>query len=163
MIGGEKSHEKVGDEMLPSNPCALSESTRRVLWNVVVHIGRAWGITSCEAEETASAFRECVHLKCEEVPSYSAEYDNAVVVLDELIEMYGEESAYQQLFFSPGIEEEDHDTRLAHLKEYVVDQLISLVVVVVGFRAFGAHNHAGYIGGSRFRRVPPYRVPPEDS
>ncbi len=157
-IGGPVCAEQVGKGLIASEPGPVPTSVEMRLWRVVEQIGRAWEIQESTRRATQSQFRECVRLKAGESPSYLGEYESAVLVLDELEGMYGVPDAFDRLFFNHGIPEDDVESRLFHLKTFVVNELISVVVVSGGFRAFGARNYKGYIGGSRFRLEPPYRT-----
>ena len=128
-----------------------------------------------ESKNLKSAWLEMIKVKTEQQPSYSAEYNNAILIIEELIQLYGEQSAYQQLFFSYKIPhsqpEKDTEkpqpiltTLLAHAKYYVVDEFIRMQVLSGGFKHFGGQsnesgevikvkgvNYKGFVKGSRYR------------
>ena len=91
-------------------------------------------------------------------PSYIGEYVNAVYVVRELINIYGEEIAFSRLFLSNNIPPGAPTSRLAHAKVYVVDEFITMQVMASGFKHFGGVNYAGYVKGSRYNLVPQVRA-----
>ena len=121
-IGGPVCAEKVCEGLLASEPEELPSEIEARLWTVVENIGRAWDIEESTRLETRSQFRECVRLKTAESPSYLEEYRSAVRVLDELERLYGLPDAFDRLFFSNGIADEDKETRL-HLLAASVDRI----------------------------------------
>ena len=67
------------------------------------------------------------------------------------------DEAYRQLFLQNGIPAGPPVTRLAHAKRYVIDELIRVQVVAGGFKGFvspSPANYNGYVGGSRYNRLP---------
>jgi hypothetical protein len=116
-----------------------------------------------------------IKVKTQQQPSYSAEYNNAILVIEELTQLYGEENAYQELFFNYKIPQSQPEngvekpriiltTQLAHTKYYVVNEFIRMQVLSGGFKHFGGQsntsgevikvkgvNYKGFVKGSRYR------------
>lgn len=158
LIGGGFCHAPLAPGLLPRQGQELTAYERGALWRLFQHIGLVWENLHPSATDSAnlkSSWLEFIDAKTQQEPSYVAEYSNAVLVVDELIEIYGEQEAYKRLFLDNGIPEGPPVTRLAHAKKYVVDEFIRVNVVASGFRSFGprggrGRNYKGYIGGSRY-------------
>jgi hypothetical protein len=153
-------YEKIGDKLLTCKPGKLNEDKNVFLLKVLNHIGRFWQIDSVSSVELGSSFNECIKLKAEQTPSYLEEYENGMLVLQALEQKYGsEEKAFDYLLGEEIIKPNNEPlTRLEHCKLFVINELINLVIVCGGFKTWGAQNNKGYIGGSRFRNHPPYRI-----
>ncbi|MEM6820280.1 MAG: hypothetical protein AAF578_15985 [Pseudomonadota bacterium] len=169
MIGGDHCHRPLTPELLPTNPRPLTASETESLWKIFAAIGHAWKNVVNDSVGLKSSWLEFVNLRATSRPSYVLEYANAIVVVDELIDLYGEEAAFDRLFFANGIPDGPPLTALAHAKHFVVNEFISVQIVTGGFRKFVATtdptkeavfsiNHRAYIAGSRYGRVPPVRT-----
>ena len=158
MIGGAFCKAELDPRLLPKEGQELTPYERGALWRLFQAIGRVWDNLHSSARDSAnlkSSWLEFIEAKTRFEPSYVAEYSNAVLVVDELIELYGESNAFKLLFLDNGIPEGPPTTRLAHAKKYVIDEFIRVNVVASGFRSFGppggrGRNYKGYIGGSRY-------------
>jgi hypothetical protein len=160
-IGGVICGQEVAATLLDHEDETLTEESKRALWDLFVEIGRCWGNLSDDSISVKSSWLEFVHAKTHDEPSYVGEYVNAIAVVQELIEMYGPEHAFTLLFLRNGIPPGAPTTRLAHAKRYVVDEFIRVQVVAGGFRGFGGPhplNYNGFIGGSRYNRLPRVRA-----
>lgn len=152
-------NSKLAFKLLGATSGPLPNDIQDFLWNIIVHIGRAWKIDCISSGEIASAFRECVRLKCVEAPSYLEEYRSGQLLMSKLIEQYdNEDIAFNKIFFDSLSINNEFQIQVEHFKKHVVDELISVVIISGGFQVFGAENHQGYIGGSRFRTKLPYRI-----
>ena len=177
MIGGEVCHARVSTHLLEGDGGPLTVGERDALWRIFVEIGRCWGLVHTRSSDppgtrdrrhavrdsanARSSWLEFIEAKTTVAPSYAAEYRNAIAVVDELIGMYGEEDAFRRLFLKNGIPSKQRGkpaTRLAHAKEFVVDEFIAVQLVAGGFKEFFARNYNGYIGGSRYNRRPTVRA-----
>lgn len=140
--------------LLPGEGQTLTQYERDALWQLFVYIGRCWGNVPKDSIGLKSSWLEFVEAKTAISPSYSAEYSNAVLVIDELIANYGEPQAFERLFFRNGIPSGPPLTALAHVKKYVVDEFIRVQIVASGFRGFGGKNRGknynGFVRGSRY-------------
>jgi hypothetical protein len=160
-IGGVIGSQEVAATLLDHEDETLTEEAKRALWDIFVEIGRCWGNLPDDSISVKSSWLEFIHAKTTDEPSYVGEYQNAIAVVQELIEMYGPEHAFTLLFLRNGIPSGAPTTRLAHAKRYVVDEFIRVQVVAGGFRAFGGPhplNYNGFIGGSRYNRLPRVRA-----
>jgi hypothetical protein len=82
---------------------------------------------------------------------------NAVRAVGELIDMYGDD-AFRKLFLDNHIPPGPPVTRLAHAKKYVINEFITMQVMMAsGFKHFGGKNYAGYLKGSRYNGIPQVR------
>ena len=173
LIGGELCKDKIDPRLLPVEGQRLSPYEMDGLWRIFQKIGSVWGTLpryAPHAENLKSSWLEFIEAKTGTDPSYAAEYSNAVSVVDELIEIYGEEEAFPKLFLDNGIPQNGDgtpkgfpETRLEHAKRYVVDEFIRVNIVASGFKSFGpdggrGENYKGYIGGSRYTLEPRVRA-----
>ena len=167
LIGGEISQGQVAATLIDPEDRSLGEAQLDELWEIFQAIGKFWENLSADSSEVKSSWREFMVAKTESPPSYIGEYLNALAVTQELKAMYGEEEAYTLLFIRNGIPEGPPTTRLAHAKRYVVDEFIRMQVVASGFKGFAkptSFNYQGYVGGSRYNRLPRVRsYPPRDN
>ena len=170
MIGGRYCKAKLDPRLLPREGQALTPSEKERLWRIFQAIGTVWDDLHSSALDSAnlkSSWLEFIEAKSNFEPSYVAEYSNAVSVVDELIEIFGETQAFEKLFLANGIPDGPPTTRLAHAKKYVVDEFIRVNIVASGFKSFGrpdnhGRNYKGYIGGTRYNiraRVRDYESP----
>ena len=174
LIGGEFCKASLEPGLLPREGQNLTLHDREVLWTLFQAIGRVWKNLHPAATDSStlkSSWLEFLEAKANTDPSYVAEYSNAVMVIQELKEIYPNgEWAFEKLFLHNGIPEGPPMTRLAHTKKFVVDEFIRVNIVASGFKSFGGpdnngRNYKGYIGGSRYNlraRVRNYE-PPEES
>lgn len=153
-IGGQVCQTPLKPGLLTGEGQQLTPYERNALWNVFVQIGACWDNVRNDAVGLKSSWLEFIDAKTTIAPSYTAEYSNAVLVVDELIAQYGEDDAFDRLFFRNGIPDSPPLTRLAHAKKYVVDEFIRVQIVASGFRGFGGKNRGknynGFVRGSRY-------------
>ena len=161
-IGGQLCQDKVSANLLDHEDLQLNQFQLDKLWQLFVHIGKVWGNQTNDSENIKSSWLEFIKAKTSSQPLYTGEYANAVMVVQELEEMY-QESAYEKLFLSSNIPDGPPLTRLAHCKTYVVNEFIRVQVVAGGFKGFEAPaslNYKGYVGGSRYNLTPRVRAYP---
>lgn len=135
------------------------------LWQLFQAIGTFWKNTSQNSVGQRSSWTEFVILRCKELPSYIAEYENALKVLAELQAEFGEDPAYPILLQHQLAERDKPRTRMDHAKKFVVDEFIRMQIVAGGFRGFGSDpegndrdklrplNYNGFVRGSRYNRL----------
>lgn len=185
MIGGDICRQPLASQLLAADPRKLTRAEIDGLWRIFVAIGTVWKNTIFESGGLKSSWLEFLTAKTMTRPSYVAEYVNAIDVVDELIKIYGEQAAFENLFLDNGQPRDNEgaplgkpidngassvklDTRLAHAKHFVVDEFIRVQIVAGGFRNFirphGTEirpennvNYNGFIAGSRFNRIKPVR------
>jgi hypothetical protein len=160
VIGGPFSRGVVPAELLDHEDTVLSAATIEGLWTIFAEIGRCWDNIDEDSAGLRSSWLEFIHAKTTQPPSYVGEYCNAVSVVQELVELYGQ-GAFGLLFFKSGVPDGPPTTRLAHAKRYVVDEFIRVQIVASGFRGFvkpRSYNYNGFIRGSRFNEQPRARL-----
>ena len=95
---------------------------------------------------------------------YIMEYQNAKDVLDEFkanakAKGQSKEEAYAAFLTDPDGLQSPPNSRLAHARQYVSNEFISLQLTVGGFASFGAKNYPGFIGGAYIEgEQAPYRT-----
>ena len=158
MIGGKFCKKEIGPSLLNAAGQTLTQTEIDKLWKLFQAIGIFWKDLhpkKTDSSNLKSSWFDFLNAKTGSDPSYVAEYSNAVLCVDELIEVYGEAQAYELLFVDHGIPDGPPQSRLAHAKKYVVDEFIRVNVVASGFKSFGGPdyhgiNYKGYLGGSRY-------------
>jgi len=157
-IGGSVCSSELPAGLIFAEGQDLTDQNKEALWKIFAAIGKTWGNTVFNSNNQRSSWYEMLKAKTENPPNYAGEYVNAIYVMEELYEMYGEEEAFRLLFFESNIDSKIPPvTRLEHCKIYVVNEFIKMQVVAGGFKYWGPEpkdkvgkNYAGYIGGSRF-------------
>lgn len=169
---GLLSQVLVGPEQIPCLPESLSKQQIEQLWVIFEHIGENWKDTYNQSKNLRSSWLEMIKVKTENHPSYYAEYANAIAVMAELSDIYGEAEAYRKIFFEYKIpikktdpKNPDLSTLLSHCKYFVVNEFIRMQVLAGGFKHFGGQskqnefnktikvkgvNYRGFIKGSRY-------------
>lgn len=146
----------VPPQLLIEREQRVTEAEERQLWDLFVTIGSSWKIES--VGHLRSSWEEFMAVKTRTAPSYATEYSNAVAVIGELRDIYGE-SAYEMLFFKSGVDGNPPMTRVAHAKHFVVNEFIRVLVLLGGFKSFVPveerlqANYNGYMAGSRYNRL----------
>ena len=158
LIGGTYCKAEVSPGLLQGEGQQLTQHEMDVLWRLFVEIGRCWENALSDSANMKSSWLEFIRVKTTTSPSYSAEYSNAVSVVDEVTAIYGEEKAFALLFLQNGIPLGPPITKIAHAKRYVIDEFIRVQLVAGGFKAFGGRNYNGYLGGSRYNIRPRVRA-----
>lgn len=135
----------------------LDRETLAGVWAIFVHIGQFWKNDSAP-EAMRSNFLVFIENRIRMDASYVGEYRNATAVVAELTAELGEAAAYEKLFTDPAANISPPTTRLARARQLVSNELVALQLALGGFRAWGAVNYLGYIGGANVPGHPPYRV-----
>jgi hypothetical protein len=146
--------------LLPSPIGRLSPEEIDQLWEIFVAIATTWGHPDADPMPLRSQWLEFVELRVSHTPSYLAEYQNAIQVLEGW-KTDQSQAALTKLLRASSAQLGD-ETPVAHLKKYVVDEFIRVWVATGGFREYGAGNYNGYISGSRFAVRPAYRQLSDD-
>ena len=191
MIGGEICKQRLAIQLLAAEPRKLTRAEIDGLWRIFVAIGTVWKNTVHDSAGLKSSWLEFLTAKTMTRPSYVSEYVNALEVVEELIKIYGETEAFENLLLDNGGPLDSNgiplnkplykdnvpiklDTRLGHAKHFVVDEFIRVQVVAGGFKNFirpheteirpeNVVNYNGFIAGSRFNRIKPVRPYEEPS
>ncbi len=153
MIGGDICKQKVPPGLMQGDRQILTHANREFLWKIFLQIANTWGNVKYDSTNLKSSWLDLIASKSNVAPSYTAEYVNAVYVVQELIDMYGEADAFHKLFLANGIPAGPPATRLAHAKTYVINEFIIMQVMASGFKHFGGVNYHGYVKGSRYNRL----------
>jgi len=156
MIGGPLAALPVPEAMILAMPGTLRPEELCQLWRIFAAIARTWGADGTSPDYQYSQWLEFIHTRTATEPSYLGEYRAGLEVLSELGEYYGE-SLWHRLFFA---HDAQPDTRLAHLRKFVVEEFMQVWLTTGGFRTYGAGNYNSYVAGSRFAVTPPYRFSP---
>ena len=154
MIGGNICKQKTDASMILGDRQVLTHANIEFLWNIFAQIANTWHNVKFNSSNLKSSWLEMIEAKSNIAPSYTGEYVNAIYCVQELIDMYGEEDAFHRLFLANGIPAGPPVTRLAHAKQYVINEFIIMQVMASGFKHFGGVNYHGYIKGSRYNRMP---------
>jgi hypothetical protein len=176
IIGGDLCREVLKAGLISSEPRDLLDAELQGLWEIFREIGRHWGNVRDDSAGLHSSWLEFVTQRATTRPSYVGEYANALRVMEELVSKYTYDDAFQKLFFDNGLPTAQGGrpppptTRLAHAKQYVVDEFMKVQIVAGGFKDFVASdlehrsprpdyiaNHRAFIAGSRFNRIVPVR------
>lgn len=153
-------NEPLQPPMLTSPLAPLTEKQIASLWNIFRAIPVHWQI-EFDVVLIRSRWLDMLEARCSGAPNFLPEYSNAAQVHDALIGKLGEAAAIARIFGATTITDSNQAlTRIAHAKFYVVNDFIRCFIASGGFRAFvpKARNHAGFMGGSRFREWPPVRT-----
>lgn len=167
-FAGPIGSEIVEAAMFTSEPGSLPPEIQEPLWELFQQIGRIWTNVFNDSAGQRSSWLEFIKLRCETKPSYLAEYQNSVRVINELIERHGIVKAYERLLLHRGLANGTSTfpirNRLDHAKVYVVNEFLRVQIIAGGFRGFGADedggqrqkfrpvNYNGFIRGSRYNR-----------
>ncbi|NQX40611.1 hypothetical protein SAMN05421820_10413 [Pedobacter steynii] len=158
MLTGDICKDIIDPGLIQSEQHPLTAAQREFLWKLFVQIGNVWENVHYESSNLKSSWLEMVAAKTNVAPSYTGEYINATYVIQELIDLNGEENAYRLLFLTYKQPEGPPTTRLAHTKAFVVNEFIIMQVMASGFKHFGGKNYHGYVKGSRYSKQDLVRV-----
>lgn len=147
-----------------SSPERLDADQLGLLWRLFQGIAEVWQIRDeiGPTEQLYSQWVEFIETRCnpgvpEQDPSYLEEYRSAASVLRELYGEHGTHTVHEYLYLEAVPVPAEPSNRFEHLQRYVVWEFLPVFLVAGGFRAFGAANVRGHVGGSRFRRERPYQ------
>ncbi len=140
--------------------CQLYLAEYDELWKLFVAIHQIWGESQARVEDMASGFREFVSVKCENPHSYLDKYRSACVTLKQLREIH-RDNLHTYLLLDPDVIADVHansESPVSRMRKFVVEEFIRVYVASGGFRSYGGKNYGGFVSGSRYRQIPPYRV-----
>jgi hypothetical protein len=138
----------------------IDDAVFESMWKLFQAIGKFWSNEEHPENMKSSLLvfmQNRILLNCE----YNKQYINAKEVIDELIDKNkGDENlAYAFLFTNPGANIAPPTTKLAHTRQKVSNEFISLQLALGGFKVFGgAKNYLGYFGGANIEGNTPYRT-----
>jgi hypothetical protein len=130
------------------------------MWQLFVHIGRFWDNAPAMATEPLrTQLYTFMGNRIALDPLYHGYYTLAKKVIDGLIAEHGEEAAYARLFTDPGAGQAPPKTALALVRQRVSNEFVAWQLALGGFKAWGATNYCGYIGGAFIPgQAAPYRT-----
>ncbi|MCU1231963.1 MAG: hypothetical protein JWO97_4847 [Acidobacteria bacterium] len=138
---------------------ALTDSVAASMWKLFVAIGPYWELTD-DPEPYRLRFTTFTQNRIALNPIYTAFYTEAARVIDVLIAALGEKAAYAVIFSKQNDDVASVPlTTLNLVQQYVSGEFIAIRLALGSFKAFGAINYCGYIGGANILDEPvPYRT-----
>ena len=128
------------------------------LYLLFTHIGRHWDNLP-EPERYRSELFVFVQNRINLYPIYQSYYSIASEIILSLSAELGERACFEKIFTDPFANMPPVDSDLSILRQKVSNEFIDFQLSIGGFRAFGAKNYPGYIGGSYIPAQPvPYRI-----
>jgi len=148
---GEICIQTISAGLIQSENQLLTVAQKDLLWKMFTQIGVVWKNVDYESSNLKSSWLEMIAAKTNISPSYTGEYINACYVLHELIQLNGEDKAFERFFLSYKLDpKEPPVSRIAHAKKFVLNEFIYMQVMASGFKHFGGKNYHGYVKGSRY-------------
>ncbi|AFY99441.1 hypothetical protein [Calothrix sp. PCC 6303] len=151
-------YQKTAKHPLSTKLEPLSDKTFAAMWQIFVHIGKFWQNIDDPTpykSQLYSFMLNRINLR----PIYSDYYISAQEVMTQLITEKGEDEAYKYLFTDKDAAKAPPETFIAVTRQNVANEFIALQLSLGGFKAFGAENYCGYIGGANIPSQPaPYRT-----
>ena len=143
---------------LSANLPPIGDDVFDAMWRLFVHIGRFWNNM-----DDPSPYRSQLYtFMCNRIslyPIYHEYYILAKKVMDGLVAERGEEAAYTLLFTDASALQTPPKTPLALVRQCVSNEFVAWQLALGGFKAWGAQNYCGYIGGAYIPGQPaPYRT-----
>jgi hypothetical protein len=137
---------------------AIREDVFEAMWQLFVQIGTFWKNMDHPAPYRSQLYTFMSN-RIGLYPLYHDYYILAKEVMDQLVAERGVEAAYACLFTDPGAMECPPRTALAVVRQYVSNEFVAWQLALGGFKAWGAKNYCGYIGGAFIPGQPaPYRT-----
>jgi len=136
----------------------LSDEVFESMWQIFVHIGKFWNNMD-DPEPLKPMLYSFMVNRINLRPIYQQYYMSAKQVMDQLIATYGEDQAYEFLFTDADAAKSPPETPIAVTRQNVANEFIAWQLALGGFKAWGAINYCGYIGGGNVPGMPvPYRT-----
>jgi hypothetical protein len=149
----------VSNVVLPSES-VVSSDVEDAMWKLFVAVGAFWKLGD-DPQPYRLRFRAFLQNRISINPMYRDFYIVAKTVIDGLIAQFGEAAAYEQVFTNkPRIAPATPpQSRLEFVQHYVANEFIGFRLALGGFKAFGAINYCGFMGGANIEGQPvPYRT-----
>jgi hypothetical protein len=161
-IVGESMYQHSARHPLAASVPPLDADLFASMWELFVQIGVFWKNMD-DPEPYRSQLWTFMENRIGLQPAYHDYYVLARHVMDGLIAERGKEAAYAYLFTHPraraGVSDTAPDTALDLVRRHVSDEFICWQLALGGFKAWGARNYCGYIGGAYIPGEPvPYRT-----
>ena len=133
----------------------MTPKTFEAMFDLFTQIGIFWGNLK-DPEAYRSRLKVFMQNRIKLNPIYVEYYRIAEYEINQLIKAHGEQQAYEHLFT---LDTETASIPLSITREQVSNEFIAFQLSVGGFKAFGAKNFPGYIGGAYIPGQPaPYRT-----
>jgi hypothetical protein len=151
-------YQQAARHPLSINLPPLSDEVFESMWQLFVHIGTFWQNMD-NPEPLKPMFYTFLLNRINLYPIYQEYYRIAKQVMDLLIAEYGEEQAYELLFTDADAAKSPPETPVALTRQAVANEFMAWQLALGGFKAWGATNYCGYIGGGYIPGNPaPYRT-----
>ncbi len=140
----------------------LDEKIFNAMWEIFYYIGKLWGNMHPTMDDIScklllySFMLNRINMR----PIYREYYSIAVKAMEKLIEENGgdKDKAYKYLFTDRDLAQTPPETLIALTRQLVANEFMALQLSLGSFKAFGATNYCGYIGGAYIPGQPlPYR------
>lgn len=136
----------------------IREEVFASMWRLFVHIGKFWSNMDAPEPYKTQLYTFMVN-RISLDPIYHQYYLLAKEVTDRLIDKLGEDAAYAFLFTDPEAADTASKSALALTRQFVSNEFIAWQLALGGFKAWGALNYCGYIGGAYIPgETVPYRT-----
>ena len=142
----------------------IAPDLESTLWQLFVAIGNFWQLPD-DPLPYRLRFRAFLANRIDLNPLYGAYYTTATQVIHELIAAHGASVTFETIFTSKSrqLPPPPPTTELEITQQYVANELIAFRLALGSFKAFGALNYGGYMGGANIAGEPvPYRPMEED-
>lgn len=153
-------HQKNAKHPLSTELPPLNKETFDAMWEIFVYIGKFWQNMDDPTPYKSllySFMLNRINLR----PIYREYYFIAEKAMKELIKENGadKDKAYEYLFTDRDAAKKPPETLIALTRQVVANEFMALQLSLGGFKAFGAKNYCGYIGGAYIPGQPaPYRT-----
>lgn len=151
-------YQKAAKHPLSTELPPLQDETFAAMWQIFVHIGEFWQNMDDPTpykSQLYSFMLNRINLR----PIYRDYYISAQMVMKKLIQEKGEKNAYEYLFTDKDAIKTPPENLIAVTRQVVANEFMALQLSLGGFKAFGAKNYCGYIGGANIPGQPvPYRT-----
>lgn len=133
----------------------IGDDVFTVLWELFTQIGKFW-----QNMDDPSPYKILVYNfmlnRMNLRPIYHDYYAKAPAVIKQLKDQLGPDKAYEFLFTDQDANKAPPETPVAVVRQNIVNEFIALQLALGGFKAFGAVNYYGFIGGAN---IPGQQVP----
>jgi hypothetical protein len=137
----------------------IAPDLEATLWQLFVAIGTFWQLPD-DPLPYRLRFRAFLANRIDLNPLYGAYYTTAKQVINDLVAAHGATVAFETIFTSKShqLPPPSPVTELDITQQYVANEFISFRLALGSFKAFGAINYPGYMGGANIPGEPvPYR------
>lgn len=133
----------------------LPDEVFDVLWEIFSQIGQFWQNMLDPSPFRIQVYNFVIN-RINLRPIYRDYYASAPAVIKQLKDELGPVKAYEFLFTDTAANVAPPQTPVAVVRQSIVNELIAFQLALGGFKALGAVNYLGYIGGAN---IPGQQVP----